>query len=122
MAEATLRTDTGGMEVIDYTPTGGNVSRGQVVLLGNTAGVACGIAVMDITNNTLGSVYVGGGVFRVTMLPNVANYARVYWDDTNNKVTSTSTNMAPFGWIVSGGGGGANASVDCLFDPKIPAS
>lgn len=114
MAEVTLR--SGSPETIDYTPSGGNVSAGQVVLLGNTAGLACGIAVTDITNNTLGSLYVRGGVFKVTMLPNVAAYSRVYWDDTNNKVTNTSTNMAPFGYLVTGGTG-ANTLVDCLFHP-----
>lgn len=114
MADAVIR--SGSPEVVDYTPTGGDLVAGQVVLLGNTAGLACGIAVTDITNNTLGSLYVRGGVFEVTMLTNIAPYTRVYWDDTNNKVVSTSTNMAPFGYLIEGNTG-ANTLVDCLFHP-----
>lgn len=118
MPEATLR--HGYPQFIDYTPTSGNVSAGQVVLLGNTVGIGLGIAHQDITNNTLGSVAIGGGVYEVTMLSNIANYGLAYWDDTNNKLTSTSTNNAVFGQITSGGGGGANATVYCLHDPAAP--
>lgn len=118
MAEATLR--QGNPRFIDYTPTGGNVSAGQVVLLGNLAGVSCGIAHQDIPNNTLGAVAIGDGVYDVVMLSNLANYALAYWDDTNNKLTSTSTNNAVFGAVVGGGGGGANATVQVVHNPMAP--
>jgi hypothetical protein len=118
MAEATLRHGDPMFE--DYTPASGNISSGQVVLLGNLVGLSCGIAHGDITNNTLGSLAVGGGVYEVTMLSNLANYALAYWDDTNNKLTSTSTNNAVFGVVLTGGGGGANASVYALHNPMAP--
>lgn len=110
---------------IPYTPgaggnTAGNVAAGQVVLLGNLAGVACGIATQDIVNNVAGTLEIGGGVYEVTMLSNIANFALAYWDDANNKLTSTSTNNAIFGVVVNGGGGGANAVVQALHDPMAP--
>ena len=108
---------------IEYTPSGGNVTAGDVLLIGtvtaNTAGTGAlaVIADRDITNNTLGSVCVGGAVYAVTNLNNVANGAKVYWEDTNNKVTSVSTNNAKFGYVVYGGGGGANSTAYALHDP-----
>ncbi len=121
MAETTLR--HGDPVNIDYTPSSGNVSVGQGVLIGsvtaNTAGTGAvlGIAPHDITNNTLGSLSVGGGVYDVVNLNNAANGAKVYWDDTNNKVTTTSTNNAVFGYIVTNGGGGANSTARALHKP-----
>lgn len=117
MAEATLR--HGDPVFIDYTPSSGNVSAGQVVLFGNTAGLTCLVAHLDITNNTAGAMAAFGGVYDVTMLSNLANGAKAYWDDTNNKLTSTSTNNALFGFVVSGGAAGANTTVKALHMPFI---
>lgn len=118
MAEATMR--WGDPTMLEYTPAAGAVAAGQVVLLGNTTGISCGIAHQDIANNVLGSLAAGGGVYDVVMLTNMANYALAYWDDTNNKLTSTSTNNAVFGVIVGGGGGGANATVQAQHLPWLP--
>lgn len=115
MADTTFR--HGDPIMVDYTPSGGNVAVGEVVLLGNTTGVTCGIAHRPIENGVLGAVAVGGGVYDVVNLNNAANYAIVYWDNANNKVTTTSTNNARFGYIVSGGGGGANSTAKALHDP-----
>ncbi|HVL12221.1 MAG TPA: DUF2190 family protein [Gemmata sp.] len=114
MAEAVFR--HGDPVHMDYTPSAGNVAAGEVVLLGNTAGLTCGIAHLDITNNALGALAVGGGIYDVTMITNIAAYTKVYWDDTNNKVTSTSTNNATFGYLLEGGTG-ANTVVECLHQP-----
>jgi Uncharacterized conserved protein (DUF2190) len=105
--------------MIDYTPASGNVSAGQVLLLGNTAGLCCVIPHSDIANNVKGAVAAGGGVYDVVNLNNAANGAKVYWDDTNNKVTTTSTNNALFGFIVSEGGGGANTTAKALHQPYV---
>lgn len=107
---------TGECDVIDYTPSSGAVSAGQVVLLGNTTGLTCGVAHLDIGNNALGSLSVGGGVYDVTMLGNYAAWTKVYWDDSINKVTTTSTNMAQFGYLIEGGTG-ANTVVQALHVP-----
>jgi hypothetical protein len=116
MPEATFR--HGDPIHMDYTPTGGNISAGQVVLLGNLTGLTNGIAHLDITNNALGALAVGGGIYDVTMLENIAAYAKVYWDNTNNKVTNTSTNMSPFGFLLEGATG-VNTVVECLHHPYV---
>src|SRR5262252_8876491 len=99
---------------IDYTPTTGNVAAGAVIALSNTGPV--GMAFEPILNNVLGSLALGG-VWNVTNLNNAANYAKVYWDATNNKVTTVSTNNALFGTVVSQGGGGANSTCRVLAYP-----
>lgn len=116
MPEATFR--SGRPQTVDYTPAAGDVAAGQVVLLGNTAGLCCGVAHVDIANNSLGALSVGGGVYAVTMLGNYAAWTKVYWDDANNKVTTTSTNNALFGFLTQGGTG-ANTVVEALHAPAV---
>lgn len=115
MAEATFV--QGDPNMVDYTPTGGDIAAGQVVLLGNTAGLTCGIAHLAISNNTLGALAVGGGVYDVTMLGNYAAWTKVWYDDATNKVTTTSTNNALFGYLIEGGTG-ANTVVNALHVPN----
>lgn len=117
MASATYR--QGDPQMIDYTPTSGNVSAGDVILAGNTTGLTCLIAHTDITNNTLGAVAAGNGIYSVTNLNNAANYAKVWWDATNSKVTTTSTNNALFGFVVGGGSGGANTTCYVIHKPYV---
>lgn len=102
--------------MVDYTP-GADVSAGDVVLLGNLTGLTVGIAHVDISNGILGALAAGGGVYECTNLDNAADYAKVYWDGT--KVTTTSTNMATFGFVVGRGGGGANTACDVLHVPYV---
>ena len=113
--EATFR--HGDPVMLDYVPTGGNVAAGQVVVLGNTAGLTTGIAHRDIENNVKGALGGGGGVYEVVNLDNAADWARVYWDDSVNKATTTSTNMAALGFVVRDGGGGANSNCLVLHHP-----
>jgi hypothetical protein len=121
MADTTFR--SGDPTVIDYTPSGGNVAVGEVVLIGsvtaNTAGLGAvaGVAHRPITNATLGALAVGGGIYDVVNLNNAANGKRVFWDDSANKVTTVSTNNAQFGYIVTNGGGGANSTAQAIHDP-----
>lgn len=117
MAEATFR--HGDPLMIDYTPGSGNLSAGQVVLLGNTAGLTCGVAHRDIENGVLGALAAGGGVYDATNLNNAANFAKVYWDDSVNKLTTVSTNNALFGFIVANGGGGANSTCRARHWPFV---
>jgi hypothetical protein len=105
--------------MIDYTPSSGNVNAGDVVLLGNTTGLTLGIAHSDIANNVLGALAVGDGVYEVTNLNNAANYAKVWWDATNSKVTTVSTNNALFGFITSNGGLGANTTCRARLFPFV---
>lgn len=119
MAETTFR--HGDPVMIDYTPAAGDVDAGEVVLLGNTTSPTCGIAHRPITNNTLGALAVGQGVYDVVNLDNAADYALVYWDfaGATGKVTTTSTNNAIFGFIVRDGGGGANSTALALHWPNV---
>lgn len=104
--------------MIDYTPSAGAVTAGDVVLIGNTTGLTCGIAHCDIANNKLGNLAAGGGIYEVTNLNNAANGAKVWWDGTS-KVTTTSTNNALFGFVVENGGGGANTACNVLHKPYV---
>jgi hypothetical protein len=117
MADTVLR--HGSPIKVDYTPASGNVAAGQVVLVGNTTGFTCGIAEVDIVNATVGALAAGGGVYQCVNLNNAANGTKVWWDDTNNKVTTTSTNNALFGFVVSRGAGGANSNCDVLHKPYV---
>jgi hypothetical protein len=108
---------------IDYTPAAGDVALGTVVVIGtvtsNTGGaaaIAC-VASHAITNNIQGALDAGGGQYQGLNLNNAANGAKVYWDDTNNKFTTASTNNAVFGTIVKNGGGGANTNCIVLHNP-----
>lgn len=102
--------------MIDYTPASA-VAAGAVVLLGNTAGLTCGVAHRAIEAGALGALAVGGGVYEARNLDNAANFAKVWWDVENEGVTTASTNNALFGFIVSGGGGGANSACHVLHRP-----
>lgn len=121
MAEVTYR--HGDPVMIDYTPSSGAITEGQVVLVGsvtaNTSGTdaVAMIAHRPIANNVKGALAVSGGVYDVVNLNNAANGAKVYWEDANNKVTTVSTNNAVFGWIVADGGGGANSTAKAFHNP-----
>lgn len=104
--------------MIDYTP-GANVSAGDVVDLGNTTGLTCGVVHVDIANGVQGAIAAGGGVYDGVNLNNAANYAKVYWDTATEKFTTTSTNNALFGFVVDNGGGGANTTCRVLHKPYV---
>lgn len=114
----------GNPTFIDYTPASGAVNAGDVIVLRPAAsntinGITCGVAHQDIANNVAGAIAIGGGIYEVTSLENNANYVPVYWNDSADKVTSVTTNNARFGFIVSGGGQGANTTVRVLHAPNV---
>lgn len=92
----------GEYRAIDYV-AGADIEGGEVILVGNTAGLTCGIAHHDIANAATGSLAVGGGVYEVTAAGNYTNGSKVYWDNSAKKVTTTSTNNAQFGYLVKAG-------------------
>ena len=124
MANATFR--HGNPVMIDYTPSAGDVSAGDVVVVGtvgaNTGGtgaLAC-VAHTDIANNVLGALAVGGGVYDIICLQNSVIGTKVWWDDSvPTKVTTTSTNNAMFGIVVGDAGGGANSVCRVLHAPHL---
>ena len=116
MAEATLR--SGDPETIPYTP-GADVDEGEVLLLGNTAGICLGVAQRPIANGVLGALAYRGGQWAVVNLNNAADYAKVWWDNSAKKITTVSTNNALFGFIADGGGGGANSTAYAALEPLV---
>jgi hypothetical protein len=114
MAEAIFR--HGDPSFADYTPAAGDVAAGQVVLIGNTAGLTAGIAHLTIPNGSLGALAVGGGIYDVVAAGNYAAGSKVWWDDAANKVTTTSTNNAQFGYTVETAPA-ANATIEVLHVP-----
>lgn len=81
----------------DYTPSGAAVAAGAVVVVSNQPRVAH-IAIADGEKAALA---VGGGIYEMTGDAAISSGKKVYWDDTNNKVTETSTSNKLFGWTVS---------------------
>ena len=85
MAQAIFRHDGGS---IDYTP-GADAAAGDVIVQGELVGVAK----LDIKANTLGALAVAG-VFDFAKATGggtaITAGATVYWDDTNNVVTTTA--------------------------------
>ena len=104
--------------MIDYTPAA-NAAVGEVILMGNTTGLTCVVAHGALTTGVLNAVAAGGGVYDVVSLENSANGTKVWWDNAADKVTTTSTNNALFGFIVSGGSAGVNTVVKALHEPYV---
>lgn len=97
-----------------------NIAAGAIVLIGNTAGLANGVAHADIVNSATGTLAIGGGVYELINRNNSATGATVYADVANGWVTSVSTNMSLFGYITENGGGGTNSLCLVLHEPYYP--
>jgi len=124
MSNATFR--HGDPIMIDYTPGAGDITAGQVVIVGtvgsNTGGtgaLAC-VAHTDIANNVLGALAVGGGIYDIISLQNAVIGTRVWFDTAvPTKVTTTSTNNSMFGIVVGKAGGGVNTICRVLHTPQM---
>lgn len=122
MPDVTFR--SGSPVMVDYTHAAADITEGTVVVLGsvtaNTGGagaMAC-IAHRPIANGALGALAAGGGVYDAVNRNNAAAGTKVYWDDTNNWVTTVSTNFSVFGTIVANGAGGTNSTCRVLHNPQ----
>ncbi len=116
MAEAAFR--CGYPTMVPYTPSSGAVTAGDMILLGNSAGVSLGVAHSDIANSTLGEISVGGGCYDCQVASNYAAWTKVYKPSANAILTTTSTNNAQFGFTVEAAAA-ANATVLVLHHPLI---
>ena len=92
--QATLR--YGNPLMVSHTPSGDDVSAGDVVVIGAVPYVAH----LDITDGELGSLAARGGVYRLIADGDYAPGAKVYWDDTANKITTAVGSHPHFGFIV----------------------
>ena len=112
MADATFRHGTPRMT--DYTP-GSAVTGGSVVVVGDIALIAH----RDIAASEQGAMATGGGVYEVTADAALAAGIKVYWDDTANKVTATTTSNKVFGYLVDGTSAAADGDlVNALHMPE----
>lgn len=84
------------LETMEYTPSA-DVDAGDVVVVGDIVG----IAIRPIASGELGTLVIHGGNWKVTGAGTYTNGAIVYWDDTNNKVTTTASTHKKFGVLTS---------------------
>jgi len=92
-----------GVQVmVDYTP-GAAVAAGEVVVNNDLVGVA----LQAIAKNALGAICVSG-IFTVAKKSTDTFQVgtKVYWDDSNNYATTTSTNNTYLGKAVEAAGSG----------------
>lgn len=84
-------------DVLDYT-AGANIVSGQVVLMG----VRIGVALAAIANGAVGPVAVTG-VFKIAKLTTdaPAQGALLYWDNANNRLTTTSAGNTLAGYAAA---------------------
>ena len=115
MAEAIFR--HGDPIMMDHTAAA-DVAAGEVVIIGNLAGLCCGVAHLAIANTAAGALAAGGGIYDVVATSNYAAGSKVYWDNSTNKVTTTSTNNALFGFTVEAAAA-ANAVIEVLHMPYV---
>jgi predicted RecA/RadA family phage recombinase len=114
MADTTLRDDGDGIAKMRYT-AGSAVAAGEVVLIAAT-GTTCGIAPLPIPAGATGTLNIGG-IYDCVNLDNAANGAKVYWVAASKKVSTTASGNSLFGYILDGGGGGANSTCRVLHRP-----
>ena len=98
MSEATFK--HGNPLMVDYTPVSA-VAAGEVVEV-NDVPFVCHTA---IAANELGALAAGGGVYEVTTDGTTDTGGdTIYWDDTANKVTTTSAGNPHWGYTLPGQG------------------
>lgn len=82
----------GDPRMVDYTP-GSAVTAGDIIV----QGVTPMIAHRDIPANRKGALAAGGGVYDCDCNASIGAGVAVWWDDTNNRVTTTATSNTHFG-------------------------
>lgn len=117
MADFSFR--SGYPVMVDHTPAAGNVAAGAGVLLGNTTGLTMGIAHKDLENTKLGELAIGGGVYEALIASNYAVGSLVYKPAGNAILTTTSTNNAQFGFVVTSAAS-ANTAGLVYHHPYVP--
>lgn len=100
---------------VPYTPSGAAVVAGQVVLVGDLPLVST----RPIPDGELGALVAGGVVFKVTGDAAISAGKKVYWDNTNKKVTETVGTNKLFGVTVSACTGD-DSTCDVLHTPTGP--
>lgn len=93
----------GSPAIAPYTP-GSDLDAGTVVVVNNV----CRITHADLKSGKVEAIACGGGIYRVAKATGgstaIADGKQLYWDDTNNVVTETSSGNKKFGVSVSAAG------------------
>jgi len=98
-------------EAIDYTP-GSALAAGAVVVIGS---VGIGIAQTAIAANAKGSLRVDGVIEHAKASGAVTFGAKVYYDATNNVLTTTASGNTLAGWAVAAAASGdATATIKLI--------
>lgn len=100
--EAQFRTGQ-PLPVTNYTPASA-IAAGEVVVIGNAAFVAHDA----IAANTPGTLYAGGGIYRLTAGEAIATGMKVYWNNTTNKVVETANGNIVLGVVCPGSSAAAD--------------
>lgn len=97
-------------DVLDVTPAA-DLASGAGFLIGTTTTGILGVAVAAIAANTVGAVRVRG-VFELAKLSTdvVVVGSQLYWDDTNKRLTLTSTNNSFAGHAIEAAGNGVTTA------------
>lgn len=92
--------------------TGGTITSGSGVLVGKRVGVA----VADIANTTTG-ILAMEGVFNLPKLSTdvIAQGDLLYWDNTNKRLTSTTTSNTLCGYAQNAAGNGVS-TIDIMLN------
>lgn len=107
----------GSPVMVDYTPSGSAVNAGDVVVVGNTPMIAH----RDIADGVLGAMAAGGGVYRTTADGAIGQGVIVYWDDSEDKVSTTASSNTVFGITVSSAAADDDP-IDVLHQPDGKAA
>jgi len=113
MAQPELTWVEGEQIQIPYTP-GSAKTEGEVVVQGDIVG----LCTRDLEANKLSSLVVGGGVVK-GLCDNTAITVglKVYWDDTNNVITATSTSNKLLGRSLTANGSAAGTVYVLMMPP-----
>jgi predicted RecA/RadA family phage recombinase len=103
--------------MIDHTPSAA-VDAGDIVIVGNTAGLTCIVAHRNVANGELAGFAAFGGVYHCMVASTYAAGTKVYKPGANAILTTTSTNNALFGYTLQTAGA-ANAVVEVLHMPFV---
>jgi predicted RecA/RadA family phage recombinase len=98
-------------KALNYTPSGADVSSGDLVVIGTIAG----IAKTDIADGKTGAVHVSG-VFSVAKATGaITQGAKLYWSSANSNLTTTASGNTLVG-VAAAAALSADATVPLLLN------
>lgn len=104
----------GAPRMVDYTPSGADIALGQVKLVGDIPMIAH----RPISDGVQGALAAGGGIYEVLGDAAIAVGKKVYWNDSANKVTETSSGNKAIGYTVTACSADA-ATCQIMHEPAI---